>query len=105
MLEQRAVEPVRARLREHVDRGASSDARLGVHAVGHDVDGLDCFERRAVGHETREPDERVAGAVNPCIVPLVSLPADGGCQRLGLGGKRGAGAGGDTPGTRASSAV
>ena len=89
VLEESAVEVVRARFREHVDGCASSHAGLGVHAVGHDVDGLDRFQRRTVGHETRKPDERVAGAVNPGVVSLVGLSADRRHLRLlGIGGKR-----------------
>ena len=93
VFEERPVEVVGAGFREHVDGRASSHACLGVHAVGHDVDGLDRFERRAVGDEARKPDERVAGAVDPGIVSLVALPADGSRQRLlriggqGMGGR------------------
>src|SRR5205807_10580201 len=68
VLERRAMEIVGAALDLNIDRGSAGEPLLAVETVGHDVDGLERFERRHVGRNMRQPDVGGAHAVDPNVI-------------------------------------
>ena len=72
VLEKGAVKLVGAALELNIDCGAAGEPLLGVKAAGHDVDGLNRFERRNVGRDVREPGIGGGRAVDARVVDLIA---------------------------------
>ena len=79
--ERAAAELVRARLRDHGDRGAAGHALLGVEVVGGDVHFLDALDRRDVDGVMRHRHQDVGRAVDAGVVGAALLAVDVGRQR------------------------
>src|SRR5262249_39233376 len=68
VFESGTVKIIRPALDLDVDRRAASQTLLGVETVGHDVDGLDRFERGHIRRHVRQPDVGRTDPVNARVV-------------------------------------
>ena len=76
VLEKGPVKLVGAALELNIDGGAAGEPLLGVEGAGHDVDGLNCLERRDVGGDVRRLGIGRRRAVDARVIDLIAGAVD-----------------------------